>query len=167
MNSVCCYSLLVIGFGWAIAIPSAIPGGDTCAMIALRYDEKFDLRILRGSWRVNNMYTCDGKTGEIKDLRGKLKYKLVISANDIISMNIEGVKIYEWASEYDVKKTPVWIDLTPKLPHEQKKKMQGLLKLEGDDLIMHLGELGSGVRPTDFKQHKGLSSILFTCKRVK
>ncbi len=126
-----------------------------------------NVKELHGKWSVDKIDACDAKTGEIKDLRGKLKHILVIPADDRLYMEIEGVKIYEWTSEYDINKSPVWIDLTPRLPESQKKQMSGLLKLKGNNLIIHMGELGSGIRPKDFDQHKGLTSILFICKRAK
>jgi uncharacterized protein (TIGR03067 family) len=166
MNLVGRCALLIYGFGWPFVVQWTISTGDTCAMIALSDGETLNVKDLHGKWPMEGIYACDGKSSEIMDLRGKLKYTLVIPSNDRINIEIEGVKVYEWDSEYDVKKTPVWIDLTPRLPHEQKAKMNGLLKFDGDELIIHLGDLGSGVRPPDFKQQKGLSSILFRCKRA-
>lgn len=148
---------------WLILVPTILADRQG-AKIALS-DETIDAREHFGTWNVQSINICDGDTGETKDCKGDLRYTLNILSDKKMSLDVEGVKVYEWVVEYDFKKTPVWIDVTPKLPQEHNKKMKGVLKLTGDNLIIHLSN--SELRPTTFTQHKGLSSILLKCKRSK
>lgn len=131
-------------------------------------DQEFDVHKLRGIWRVDHMYACDPETGEIRDLRTDLvAYTFVITFPNRIRMEFEGIKFFEWTIQYDIKKSPVWIDFAPSPPDEQKRKKLGVLRLDGDKLLIHEGTLRSSVRPGDFKQKKGLSSTLYECTRIK
>ncbi len=108
--------------------------------------EAIDVKAFHGEWIADKIDASNGKTGEVKDLRGKLKYTVSITPDEKISVAIEGLTFYEWTVEYNAKKKPVWIDLTPKSPPKEKRKIYGLIKAEGNNLWIHLGELGSGVR---------------------
>jgi hypothetical protein len=138
--------------------------GNTCAQ-GKKSDEKLDVNKLRGIWRVDHIYRCDGETGEIKDWRTDLKQTFVITSPDRIRLDIEVIKFFEWTVEYDIKKLPIWIDFT--LVDEPKKRRLGVLRLDGDKLLIHKGDVGTGVRPIDFKQKKGVSSTLYKCTRIK
>lgn len=140
--------------------------GSTCAQ-GERSHEEFDVKKLRGIWRVDHMYSCDGQTGEITDLRTDLVEYTFVITGERVRMEFEGIKFFEWTIQYRAKKSPVWIDFAPWPADKQKRKKLGILRRDGDELVIHDGTLTSGVRPTDFKQKKGLSSTLFKCTRVK
>lgn len=164
MNSVCRRMLVILFLGWPVIAPSGI-GVD----LGLRGDNPPGANNFRGFWRVDTFSACDGDTGKVKEpvQKGKPACTMSISADDKLTIMIEGVKSFQWSIACDVKKKPVWIDLTPLFPQVQKEKRKGLLELKDDRLIIHFGTRGSDARPAGFKQRKGLSSILIVCKKVK
>jgi len=161
----------MFGLGGLVFGSFIIVAVDACAMITPRDVNTLDLKKLHGRWHIDHFFGCDGETGKVEeiDLNNKLKCALLITADDKMSIEIEGVKFLEWMIEYNLEKTPIWIDLTPKSPKEVTEKMQrkGLLELKGDNLTIHFCTRTSDARPSDFKQRKGLRSLLMVCKRAK
>src|ERR1700736_295550 len=164
----CSKSVFVVfcfGLGWTIVSqPNVSEGGTMCAIMALGDDKTLDLKGLHGRWHIDGIYSCDPLNGEIKDLLGIWKETFVI-VDGRLSLEIEGVKWLEWSVEFDIKKKPAWIDLTLKYSDTEKDrkiKMKGLVKLDKDNLVIHLGT--DDARPTSFQQGKGLDSMLFKCK---
>jgi uncharacterized protein (TIGR03067 family) len=153
-----------LGLGWLSVAQCPVSADEKTAE-----KRALDIKNLHGRWRVDHLSVCDAKTGKVEDLLGNLKHELVITDDDSISMKIETIRFYTWKVEYDVKKTPVWIDLLKIFPRDDGETIttKGLLELNGDDLIIHLADPDSETRPTDFKQHKGSSSMLIKCKREK
>jgi hypothetical protein len=127
-----------------------------------------DAKKLEGRWRIFFFSTCDGDTGEIKDLIGVPRYVLSISPIDKIKIEVEGRSFFEWSAKYDFKKKPILVDLVPVSVFGEKKESRkvnkALLKIDGDHLIIHVG---NDSRPEEFTQHKGLTSMLIRCEKLK
>jgi uncharacterized protein (TIGR03067 family) len=65
----------------------------------------------------------------------------------------------------DETKKPAAIDIIPK--RQGEKKLEGILKLEGDVLTMCMSVDGSGNRPMEFRSDPNLKAVLFQLRRVK
>lgn len=163
MKSLSRLALTALGIGWVLAQSSLSSGGVN--IFPLVGDSPLDVKNLHGNWQIKSlMFIQEGKA---VDAGVGIERTLVISADKKIRIDLRGVKHLEWVGEFDVKKSPVWVDLSLKfapLDEVPKKTHKGLLKLEGDSLTIHIGY---EERPEDFEQRKGSASLLIKCIRAK
>jgi uncharacterized protein (TIGR03067 family) len=157
-----------LAIGWLGAIEPLVVADGAADSAPQQNKKELDPKKLCGRWRLDCFAACDAKTGEVKDLLGKLKHELIIEDGSI-RMEIENIKFFEWKATYDIKTSPVSVDLIRAFPRddEEKQTTRGVLELEGESLTIHLAEPGADTRPKDFVQRKGSESILIRCKRQK
>jgi hypothetical protein len=165
MRCICvlCFILLVGSF--VVQPPPAAEG--TFAFHCC--GDPLDFKKLPGTWRIDTLSMCDEKTGKISETASGKVFGLVVSAdNKTMTVNLSGIKFWEWTAEYDVKKSPVWVDLTLEFAaldnYPKKQVFKGLLRLDQDNLVIHVGRI---TRPSDLRQGKGLESLLLKCTRDK
>lgn len=165
----CFFILALAELGLATLVARFPPAASGMAAFHSCGGEPLDAKKLPGTWRIDALSICDEITGEIREIVDGKVWTLVVSAETkTMSMNVSGVKFYEWAVRHDAKKTPVWIDLTLEFAaldeYPKKKVLNGVLRLEEGKLMIHIG---NHARPADFRQGKGLRSLLLKCTREK
>lgn len=169
MKGTCLLSLIAFGFGWVLS-ECSLPAG--CFQMAPRVvdkprvdDKPLGTKELHGTWRILSLSVADEEG--VEEIGGPFEKRLLIS-DKTLRIDVLDRKFLEFLCEYDVKKTPVWIDLSRQFPPiEKAEKMtinKGLLKLDGDRLTVHFG---FEVRPDGFEQRKGSKSILLKCSKAK
>lgn len=125
----------------------------------LHEDKKPDKDKLQGEWTVTDAKKNGQGPPDRDEIVGQ---KLTFGGDKLKFGPFEG----EWT--LDPSKEPRQIDLTVlEGPENEKGKVaQGIYKLDGDKLTLHLSHPG-GERPTSFESKEGENCILLTTERVK
>jgi uncharacterized protein (TIGR03067 family) len=95
------------------------------------------------------------------------KNVVVIFDKDVIRVREDG-KIQqrdEAGYRIDSTKKPITIDLTPR--NDPDLKIQGILKVEGDELVICFGDGPNAARPAEFVSAPNSRAALLYLKRVK
>jgi RNA polymerase sigma factor (sigma-70 family) len=148
-------ALAVAGVGSAVVYQQAVVAEDKKAA----GDKKPENDKLEGEWIV---------TGAMKNGQGPADKDEVIGQK--LTFTADRMKFGPFEAEWknDASKSPRQIDCTIlEGPENEKGKVaQGVYKLDGDKLTLHLSHPGSE-RPADFESKAGANCILLMLERVK
>ena len=131
-------------------------------------DQAFDVKTLVGNWKVSKFRVYG--SGTAKDLPENLSCIVVFSDKGRMTVELEGITMFECEVVYTSKTKLIWIDLSPTFIFGEKPKdtkrqaMQGILSIEGDILHIHSAY---EKRPSDFQPRGDLPSMLIECRRGK
>jgi RNA polymerase sigma factor (sigma-70 family) len=149
----------VLKVGLAAAVMAVVGVGAALGYAAAAEEKKPDMDRLQGGWTIT-----DAK----RNGRGPADPNEVIGQK--LTFNEDKMKFGPFAGEFklDPAKDPRQIDVTVlEGPENEKGKVaQGIYKLDGDKLTVHLSHPG-GERPTSFESKEGENCILLTMERVK
>jgi uncharacterized protein (TIGR03067 family) len=135
--------------------------GVSALCAAGRGEEKpVDLRKLSGKWDVQQLSI--GTTSEGDAVPTEIRAVAEITPGGRFIISVLDSKLVEWSIEVDVRKSPVWIDLT--LVSDDNMKLKGLVELKGDTLVIHARV---GDRPAKLEEKLEDDSFLIRCKRAK
>jgi uncharacterized protein (TIGR03067 family) len=73
----------------------------------------------------------------------------------------------EGTYKLDAKKDPAEIDIMPPAEREKQGKIEGIYKLDGDELQLCFGRGPGAERPKKFESPEGSAVMLMTLKRAK
>jgi uncharacterized protein (TIGR03067 family) len=121
-------------------------------------DAKDDQKGIQGTWTVVSI-----EQGGQKEPEDKVKDARITFGADGKAHLKHGDKAKELTYELDSTKKPKQITLKG----DDGKTMQGIFKLDGDDLTLCVGDEDSNERPTEFATKDGTKTHLVVLKREK
>ncbi len=149
-------TLLVVFAGFALAAdePKKIE-----PKAAEKEAPKFDAKMLEGKWTVTE-YTKNGEKGDAATLKDP-----VVITKDKISLKAGGAE-FDFKYTLDAKADPMTIELEITSETFKGSKAPGLIKLDGDKLMIAYHGEGKE-RPKDFKSAKDSGFNSFTMTKAK
>jgi RNA polymerase sigma factor (sigma-70 family) len=124
---------------------------------------KPDNEAIQGKWEVDSLVSDKGASEEEAQ---QLKSATWVFEKEKLVWKRVGDKNFEATYKLDPTKTPKSIDLT--MPFgEPKRHIQGIYKLEGDELTIWIPLGQEKPRPTEFEAEKGSKRTLIVLKRMK
>ena len=148
--------------GLAVAVLAACGVGAVAvgyAQAVAAEDKKPDEEKIQGGWKVTEAKKNGQDPADKDEVVGQ-----------VLTFDGDRMKFGPFAGEWklDPSKDPRQIDCTVvDGPENEKGKVsQGIYKLDGDKLTLHLSHPG-GERPTSFESKEGENCILLTLERVK
>jgi uncharacterized protein (TIGR03067 family) len=117
---------------------------------------------LRGTW---NAIAAESRGKEQSDARPNLVFK---GDDFTITFKKGGEKFVKGRFRVDPSQQPITIDMRFEEPEDATgQTIQGIYKLEGDELTVCFDAPDSGNRPKDFATREGTNTLLFTFEREK
>lgn len=123
--------------------------------------KKFDAAKLEGTWK----YTSGAKYGE-KVAEDRLAGDVVIT-KDTFTMPAGPDMKFVMEYKLDASKTPAHIDFSIKDGPVKEGKAEGIIEINGDELKLCYGVVGTAKRPEKFESTAENKAHLFTLKRAK
>jgi uncharacterized protein (TIGR03067 family) len=117
---------------------------------------------LLGEWRMEKAVVLGQNVMDKKDA-------VLIFEKDVIQVRENGqIKERDGAGyRIDTTKTPIAFDLTPKNGPPDMKVIQGILKIERDELVICFSAGPNAARPTDFQSGQDGATMVMYLRRVK